>query len=123
MTTPVICRPPSFPIRRILACPTCKQRRRMAGRDFGPYYGPTVTCLGCGDSWSSGEMLERPFKRGWRKESIATAKRAWEEAGRYTRAEYEAWLAAELAAVTADYGTTAEDGRPVDDLPLPDNAA
>ena len=123
MTAPVICRPPSFPIRRILACPTCKQRRRMAGTDGGPYYGPTVTCLGCGDSWSCGERHERPFKRRWRKESIAAATRAGEEAGQFTRVEYEAWLAAELAAVMADYGSPADDGRPVDDLPLPDTAA
>jgi hypothetical protein len=98
----VICRPPSFPIRRILNCPTCKQRRRMAGRDGGPYYGPTFTCLGCGDSWSCGEMHERPFRRAWRAKEIAAAKRAWDEAGRYSRAEYEQWLKDELAAATAN---------------------
>ena len=113
MSTPIICRPPSFPVRRILACPTCKQRRRFAGRDFGPWYGPTVTCCGCGDAWSCGERLERPFRPRWRKEAIAKAKRAWDEAGQYSRAEYEAWLAAELAAATADYD------RPVEDVPLP----
>jgi hypothetical protein len=109
VTAPIICRPPSFPIRRILTCPTEGRRRRMAGRDHGPYYGPTITCLGCGDSWSCGEMLDRPFKRAWRKEAIAAAKRAWDEAGRYSRAEYEQWLADELAAVMADFGASAED--------------
>jgi hypothetical protein len=115
MTAPIICRPPSFPIRRILACPTCKQRRRFAGRDHGPYYGPTITCLGCGDSWSCGEMLDRPFKRAWRKEAIAAAKRAWNEAGRHAPAEWKQWLADELAAVMADYGSSTEDVR----LPSP----
>lgn len=107
--TPIVCRPPSFPIRRILNCPTCKQRRRMAGRDFGPYYGPTVTCCGCGDAWSCGEMLDRPFKRGWRQEAIAGAKQAWEVAGQFTRAEHKAWLAAELDAAMADHGASTED--------------
>lgn len=113
MSTPIICRPPTFPIRRILHCPTCKQRRRMAGHDGGPWYGPTLTCLGCGDTWTCGEMHDRPFQRGWRAKSIAAAKRAWARAGQHTRAEHTAWLAAELAAVMADYGTSAED------LPLP----
>ncbi|MBX9392237.1 hypothetical protein K4749_01150 [Streptomyces sp. TRM72054] len=116
MATPIICRPPSFPIRRILNCPTEGRRRRMAGIDGGPYYGPTLTCLGCGDAWTCGEMHERPFQRGWRQKAVAAAKRAWEEAGRYTRAEYDAWLAAELAAATAD------SGRPAKDLPLPESA-
>jgi hypothetical protein len=105
MTAPVICRPPSFPIRRIVACPTCGQRRRMAGRDGGPFYGPTLTCLGCGDAWTCGEMHDRPFRRGWRKQAIDAAKRAWTEAGQYSRAEYDAWVEAELAAACADYGS------------------
>ena len=117
MTTPIICRPPSFPIRRVLACPTEGRRRRMAGRDHGPYYGPTVTCLGCGDSWSCGERLERPFRRGWRKDAIAEAKRAWVEAGRYARAEYRAWLDAELAAIFR------EPAPAVEDVPLPEGDA
>jgi hypothetical protein len=116
LTSPIICRPPSFPIRRILNCPTEGRRRRMAGIDGGPYYGPTLTCLGCGDSWSCGERHERPFQRAWRTKAIASAKRAWDEAGTHTRAEYEQWLAAELVAATADYG------RPVEDVPLPEPA-
>lgn len=102
MTQPVICRSPSFPIRRVLHCPTCGQRRRMAGRDGGPWYGPTLTCLGCGDSWTCGEMHDRPFQRAWRSKAATAARRAWEEAGRYSRAEYEQWLAAELAASVED---------------------
>ncbi|MFJ9633730.1 hypothetical protein ACIRU8_39160 [Streptomyces sp. NPDC101175] len=113
----VICRPPSFPVRRILNCPTEGCRRRMAGRDHGPYYGPTITCLGCGDSWTCGEMHERPFSRAWRAKSIASAKRAWDEAAQYTRKQHSEWLAAELSAVMN------ETGRPAEDLPLPDEAA
>jgi hypothetical protein len=99
MSTVIVCRPPNFPIRRITNCPTCKQRRRFAGFDGGPYYGPTLTCCGCGDTWTCGEMQDRPFKRAWRREAIAQAKRAWDRAGQFTRAEYEAWTAAELEAV------------------------
>lgn len=117
MSTPIICRPPSFPIRRVLACPTEGRRRRMAGRDHGPYYGPTITCCGCGDSWNCGELMPRPFKRAWRQAEIVKAKRAWDEAGRHTVDEHKAWLAAELAAVMTDYGSSAEDA------PLPDDDA
>lgn len=95
MTNIVICRAPTFPIRRILNCPTCKQRRRFAGRDTA-WYGPTVTCCGCGDSWSDGERHVRPFRRGWRAEAIAAAKELWAEAGEYTRADHEKWLKEQL---------------------------
>lgn len=116
MTVPIICRPPSFPIRRVLDCPTESRRRRMAGHDHGPYYGPILTCLGCGDSWSCGERLERPFRRAWRRDAIASARRDWETAGGYTRDQYQAWLAAELAAVFTGFD------RPVEDVPLPEDA-
>ncbi len=61
-----VCGGGGFPLRRIAACPTCKQRRRFAGLDSGPYYGVAWTCCACGDSWADGERLERPFLRGWR---------------------------------------------------------
>ncbi|MFD5221430.1 hypothetical protein ACFWMH_27695 [Streptomyces tendae] len=89
----------------------------MAGRDHGPYYGPNITCCGCGDSWSCGELLPRPFRRGWRTAEIAKAKRAWTEAGLYTAAGYKAWLADELAAVIGGYGSS------VEDVSLPESAA
>ncbi|WP_329308384.1 hypothetical protein [Streptomyces microflavus] len=106
MTTPVICRPSAFPIRRITSCPTCKQRRRMAGRD-ALWYGPTLTCCTCGDSWTCGEMHDRPFRRAWRTEAAAKARRTWTEAGAYTRADYDAWFAE-------------AHGRPVTDVVLPE---
>ncbi|NUP18361.1 MAG: hypothetical protein HOZ81_20210 [Streptomyces sp.] len=116
MTAPIICQPTSFPIRRIVTCPTEDRRRRMAGRDHGPYYGPMLTCLGCGDAWSCGERLERPFRRGWRQDAIAEARRAWDEAGEYAHADYRAWLDAELAAIFPE--PTA-----VVDVPLPEGGA
>lgn len=62
--------------RRIRFCPIEGRRRRMYGW-FQHWYGWTVTCLGCGDRWQDGELGARPFKRGWRREAIAAAKKAW----------------------------------------------
>jgi hypothetical protein len=42
---------------------------------FQEWYGTTWTCAGCGDSWQDVERLERPFKPGWRRESIERARR------------------------------------------------
>lgn len=57
-------------------CPTCKRSRRMLGWLY-EWYGWTLTCLGCGDRWTEGEMHERPFRRGWRAQSKASAKARW----------------------------------------------
>jgi hypothetical protein len=48
-------------------CPTCERDRRMLGQ-FQEWYGTTWTCCGCGDTWSDGEMHERPLAPGWRRE-------------------------------------------------------
>lgn len=100
MVNVVICRARQFPLRRILACPTCKQRRRFAVLDEA-WYGPTVTCCHCGDSWSDGELSPRPARRGWRAEAAAKAKETWIEAGQYTKDDHKRWLREE-------YGEPAE---------------
>jgi hypothetical protein len=87
----VICRSSDFLMRRILNCPICKRRRRMSVRD-ALWYGATVTCCGCGDSWTDGELHPRPFKRGWRKTAVAQAKAEWDAAGPFDRAEYDRWF-------------------------------
>lgn len=99
MTRPIVCRPPQFPLRRILHCPTCKTRRRFAGLD-APWYGPTWTCCTCGDSWSDGERLMRSNRRGWRAEEAAKAKRTWTEAGQYSLADHHQWLRRHLGPKT-----------------------
>lgn len=43
------------------------------------YWGGASTCTNCGDCWADGEMVARPFLRGWRQKSIADAVRHWEE--------------------------------------------
>jgi hypothetical protein len=55
-------------------CPTCERPRRMLAQ-FQEWYGWTVTCAGCGDTWQDGEMLERPFCPGWRRKSIEHARK------------------------------------------------
>lgn len=74
----------------------------MVERWGGAWYGPTITCCGCGDSWSDGEMLERPFRRGWRKESIGRAVRDWYEA--QTPAEYRRHVRFDFEQATAANG-------------------
>lgn len=81
-------------IRRIVACPTEGRRRRMVVVvPDSPYYAGTLTCCGCGDSWSEGFRMERPFRRGWRKDAKARARHHWDNPYRMTDAERRAWLA------------------------------
>jgi hypothetical protein len=86
-----VCRPDTFPVRRILRCPTCKQRRRFSGLDAA-WYGVTWTCCACGDSFADGERLLRPSRARWRIESAAKAKAVWVEAGRFTDAQRRQWI-------------------------------
>lgn len=86
-----LCSPSQFVRRQMLHCPICKAKRRMVSRD-AVWYGATVTCCGCGDSWTDGERHERPFKRGWRKDEITKAKKAWDAAGPFDQAAYDAWF-------------------------------
>lgn len=94
----IICRPETFLRRRIAYCPTCKQRRRFVGRE-AVWYGTVWSCCGCGDTWDDGGRRRRPFRRGWRKEAIAKAKRLWDEAGPFDRAAYDRWCREQLGEV------------------------
>jgi hypothetical protein len=49
----------------VVDCPTCERMRRMLA-NFQDWYGWTLTCAGCGEMWTDGEMHPRPFARGWR---------------------------------------------------------
>src|SRR5262245_44901722 len=92
--------PPKIYVRLITLCPTCETRRRFAGFD-AMWYGPTLACLGCGDSFSDGERAERPFARGWRKKSIAKAEEWWAKAVRLNGDEHRQWFVSQLADVVA----------------------
>jgi len=64
--------------RRVILCPTEATRRRMVVRDHG-WWGVTWHCCGCGDSWSDGERLPRPFMRGWRDKAITRHRAMWDQ--------------------------------------------
>ncbi len=72
-----ICGPtPTRRMRRVHRCPTCKVRRRFVMRCY-EWYGPTVTCCHCGDTWNDGELQPRPRARGWREGSAKRAREDW----------------------------------------------
>lgn len=67
--------------KRRRMCPTCRKRTTFIVSCYhvdAPISGVCI-CLNCGDEWGDGERLERPFAPGWRKRSIAEAKRRWRE--------------------------------------------
>jgi len=64
----------------VIDCPTCERQRR-ASAQFQEWYGWTTTCAGCGDQWMDGEMGERPFARGWRRQNIERARAVIESIG------------------------------------------
>ena len=70
----VLCTPTTFNWRTVRPCSTCDQRRWMLVEE-AVWYGATITCLACGDAWSDGERLPRPFSRRWREEAVARARK------------------------------------------------
>lgn len=91
----VVCSPPSFDERRVFYCPICKQRRRMLCRRF-VWYGTELTCLGCGDSWTDGELHPRPFKPGWREESKQRARRLFAACAPRQKGALRRWINEQL---------------------------
>jgi hypothetical protein len=77
MTEVHVCAP--APVEAMIlraTCHTCGILRRILALYY-EWYGPTWTCLRCGDSWNEDGRAERPFRRGWRKEAIRSAWRAY----------------------------------------------
>jgi len=54
-------------------CPNCGKRRMLI--EGFEWYPSLVGCLNCGDCWSEGERLQRPFYRNWRAESVEELER------------------------------------------------
>lgn len=76
----VICRPEALACRRIMHCWTCERRRLFVQKFGGVWYPDVLTCLTCGDSWSSEGRMERPWVRAWRKEAVRRARKLLDEA-------------------------------------------
>ena len=53
-------------------CPVCKKKTSFLWEVFA-WYPSISTCLNCGDVWSEGELLQRPFSPGWRSRNIQKA--------------------------------------------------
>ncbi len=94
-----ICTGPRGIVRRLVRhCPNCKRRRRFV-QSYGGWYGDTLTCVACGDAWSEGQRMERPFARGWRKQAINHARAQW--AAAMSPREFRAAIRADLEAMFA----------------------
>lgn len=77
----VICGVPVRISRMVMTCPSCGIEGWVVSHvQSSPYYSNIYTCTNCGDRWDNEELFSRPFKRGWRQESIRKANEAWEEA-------------------------------------------
>lgn len=94
-------RPETCWVRTVQNCPVCRQRRRLVGFDQ-LWYGITWTCLGCGDQWSGGELLPRPFRPRWRQDSIVRAASHWPEAVRQSGPEHRQWAEQQMADYLGD---------------------
>lgn len=69
-----ICAPPVTDHEvKAMKCPVCGCYANIL-IECWEWYSPQATCLMCGNAWSDGELMERPFCPGWRKERIARAK-------------------------------------------------
>lgn len=94
----VICSPPQGVVRRkVMDCPVCERRTRHVIVWQGAYYAEILTCCRCGDSWSEGWRMERPFARGWRKAAVACAREDWASA--MTPGQYRAAVRRDLQSV------------------------
>lgn len=56
-----------------MKCPSCKREHAQFYGWRQDWYGWTITCTECGEKFSDGEWLERPWKAGWREENILKA--------------------------------------------------
>lgn len=59
---------------RAMKCPCCGGYANVL-IECWEWYAAQATCLLCGDAWSDGERMERPFAPRWREERIASAKK------------------------------------------------
>ena len=69
-------------IRRLpWPCAGCNRQSFAVEADY-EWYGPTIWCLRCGESYQESEggmEYSRPFARGWRAKSKEYARRFWRQ--------------------------------------------
>jgi hypothetical protein len=63
-----------------IKCPNCRPFQCAAVGAFQEWYGWYVTCLRCGERFADGEWMPRPAERGWRQDSIRSARRQYRDA-------------------------------------------
>lgn len=61
-------------------CPSCGERPAPFVITRYEWHGPRGTCLRCGDEWSDGHRLDRPFARGWREANKRRARQHYRTA-------------------------------------------
>lgn len=69
----------NFLRKRIVRCPICQCKTEMVAR-YEAWYGTTLYCCKCGDSWCDGELYPRPFARGWRRAAVKKHRKLWDQA-------------------------------------------
>lgn len=76
--------------RRIVKCwGICEtETSRVVAVERSPYYGPTMHCLDCGDTWSGEGLFGRPFRPKWREEAKRRANSLWQQ-GCWCDVEYD----------------------------------
>jgi hypothetical protein len=74
----IVCGPSNDRLRKLyVRCPMCECITEMVWRDSG-WYGDDMMCCRCGDSWCDGELIPRPFARGWRDRAVREHRRLWD---------------------------------------------
>lgn len=92
--------------RSVAMCPVCNERHRMVSSHSSIWYDAITTCCGCGDSWSDGFIMSRPFVRGWREAARSRARWNWNRA--VDRNAHKKWVRDEIAAYRGRSTSTAE---------------
>ena len=70
---------PTPTLTAYIDCPFCEHEAHVVGATQ-EWYDTIWTCCRCGDAWAGGEMLPRPFARGWRQRAQRRARLDWWDA-------------------------------------------
>lgn len=74
-----ICSPQGWRLVHAGTCLDCKRRTRFIGASY-EWYGPTMTCLRCGRTWSDCEWMPLDFVPQSRQRSIEAARQRFRRA-------------------------------------------